>query len=271
MANNQPLAIRVAIMGAGGRMGRMLVQAVANNPNAVLVGAFVRNGSSLMASDAGEMADIGRLGVQTSILDLTTYQADVLIDFSLPSALPSVLDECQKTKTALVLGVTGLSHNDEHMLKKASQTLPIVYAGNYSVGVNLSLNLIATTAKTLPNADVEIIECHHKHKQDAPSGTALMLAKTIARVRGQLLDDVLVTSRNDTAKRQQGEIGIHAVRGGEVVGEHTVRFFADGEILELTHKADHRQIFANGAVQAGLWLQNKACGLYDMQDVLELK
>lgn len=269
MTTNHPL--RVAIMGASGRMGCMLIQAVANNPNAVLVGAFVRDNSSLMATDAGEMAGIGQLGVQTSVLDLATHQADVLIDFSLPSALPAVISECQKTNTSLVLGVTGLSHNDEHMLKKASNTLPIVYAGNYAVGVNLSLNLIAITAKTLPNADVEIIECHHKHKQDAPSGTALMLAKTIASARGQSLDDVLTTGRNGTAKRQQGEIGIHAVRGGEVIGEHTVRFFADGEIIKLTHKADHRQIFANGAVQAGFWLQTKVRGLYDMQDVLGLK
>lgn len=266
---NSP-AIGIAIMGASGRMGRMLVQAVATAPNTVLAGAFVRDGSPFIGMDAGEMAGIERQNVPLSVLNLSTCQADVLIDFSLPSALPSVLDECQKNNTALVLGVTGLGCDDELMIKKASKVIPIVYAGNYSLGVNLALNLLATTAKTLGfDADVELIESHHKHKLDAPSGTALMMANAVAKARGQT-DSSFVYGRQGVSKRQDGDIGIHTVRGGEIVGEHTVQFIMNGELIQITHKAASRMTFATGAVQASIWLSAQKTGLYDMQDVLGL-
>lgn len=269
MANNKP--VRVAIMGASGRMGRMLVQAVADAQSVTLAGAFVREGSPFIGMDAGQMAGMGRIGVEISTLDLTAHQADVLIDFSLPQALPAVLEACKKTNTALVLGVTGFSDDDELSIKQASQTLPIVYAGNYSTGVNLSLNLLATTAKTLGLcADVEIIESHHKYKKDAPSGTALMMANAVAAARGQS-SDCFVFGREGIDTRQEGDIGIHAVRGGEIVGEHTVQFIMNGEIVEITHKAFSRHVFATGAVKAGVWLSTQNAGLYDMGDVLGLK
>lgn len=170
------------------------------------------------------------------------------------------------------MGVTGLSEAQEAKLKEASQFIPIVYAGNFSTGVNLSLNLLATTAKVLGmDADVEIIEHHHKHKIDAPSGTALMMAKSVADARNQSLKTALVHGRQGASKRTAGEIGMHAIRGGEIVGEHTVEFIMNGEIIEITHKAMSRMTFAAGAVRAAVWASSQPAGLYDMQDVLGLK
>lgn len=264
------MALNIAIMGASGRMGRMLVQSTLDNPKADLAGAFVRSISSLIGVDAGEFVGASKCGVTLSTLDLTGV--DVLIDFSLPDALDDVLGACIDNKVALVMGVTGLDETQEAKLHEASKHIPIVYAGNYSTGVNLSLNLLATTAKVLGmDADVEIIEHHHKHKLDAPSGTALMMANAVANARGQTLKTSAVYGRQGQAKRTDGEIGIHAVRGGEIVGEHTVEFIMNGEIIKITHKAQSRMTFANGAVRAGLWLHDQPAGLYDMQDVLRLK
>ncbi|MDO5050812.1 MAG: 4-hydroxy-tetrahydrodipicolinate reductase [Moraxella equi] len=264
------MALNIAIMGASGRMGRMLIQSTLDNPKANLAGAFVRSISSLIGVDAGEFVGVGKCGVTLSTLDLSGV--DVLIDFSLPDALDEVLEACITNKVALVMGVTGLDETQEAKLHEASKHIPIVYAGNYSTGVNLSLNLLATTAKVLGmDADVEIIEHHHKHKLDAPSGTALMMANAVANARGQTLKTSAVYGRQGQAKRTDGEIGIHAVRGGEIVGEHTVEFIMNGEIIEITHKAQSRMTFANGAVRAGLWLHEQPAQLYDMQDVLGLK
>lgn len=269
MANKKP--IRIAVMGASGRMGRRVIQAVADSQSATLIGAFVREGSPFIGMDAGQMAGIGQIGVTVSTLDLHDHKTDVLIDFSLPKALPAVLEMCRKTNTALVLGVTGFGDDDELSIKQASHTLPVVYAGNYSTGVNLSLDLLATTAKTLGLcADVEIVEHHHKHKKDSPSGTALMMANAVATARGQDRD-CFVYGREGKDTRQEGDIGIHAVRGGEIVGEHTVQFIMNDEIVEITHKASSRNVFATGAVRASIWLSTQNAGLYDMGDVLGLK
>lgn len=262
--------LNIAIMGASGRMGRMLVQSTIENPKTNLAGAFVHSVSSLIGADAGEFVGVGKCGVVLSTLDLTGV--DVLIDFSLPDALDEVLQACINHKVPLIMGVTGLNEAQEAKLHEASKLIPIVYAGNYSTGVNLSLNLLATTAKVLGlDADVEIIEHHHKHKLDAPSGTALMMANAVATARGQTLKTSAIYGRHGQAKRSEGEIGIHAVRGGEIVGEHTVEFIMNGEIIEITHKAQSRMTFANGAVRAGIWLAKQPAGLYDMQDVLGLK
>ena len=260
----------IAIMGASGRMGRMLVQSTLDNPTANLVGAFVRPISGLIGGDAGEVVGVDKCGVTFSTPDLAGV--DVLIDFSLPDTLDEVLKACVANKIALVMGVTGLDETQQSKLHDASKHIPIVYAGNYATGVNLSLNLLATTAKVLgADADVEIIERHHKHKLDAPSGTALMMANAVADARGQTLKTSAIYGRQGQAKRTDGEIGIHAVRGGEIVGEHTVEFITNGEIIQITHKAQSRMIFADGAVRAGLWLHEQPTGMYDMQDVLGLK
>lgn len=264
----------VGIMGASGRMGRMLLQAVLDNPATTLKAGFVPSFSSLVGVDAGEFIGAPKTGVSLSVFKgaESLAELDVLIDFSLPDAVSETVSACVSAGVPLIMGVTGLSNEQEQTLNTASQTLPIVYAGNYSTGVNLSLNLLATTAKVLGlDADVEIIEHHHKHKLDAPSGTALMMANAVATARGQTLKTSAVYGREGQAKRNTGEIGIHAVRGGEIVGEHTVEFIMNGEIIEITHKAQSRMTFANGAVRAGIWLTDKSAGLYDMQDVLGLK
>lgn len=266
--------LTIGIMGASGRMGRMLIESVLANPNTTLGGAYVRSISNLIGVDAGEFIGTARTGIALSTLDATSTgsSAGAIIDFSLPQALDEVLSHCISHQIPLVMGVTGLSPEQEAKLQVAAAHIAIVYAGNYSTGVNLSLNLLATAARVLgADADVEIIEHHHKHKLDAPSGTALMMARSIADARGQALNNVLVHGRQGSSKRQAGNIGIHAVRGGEIVGEHTVEFIMDGEIIQLTHKAQSRRTFADGAVRAALWAKDQPAGLYDMQDVLGLK
>ena len=262
--------LKIGIMGASGRMGRMLIESTMNHPNTELGGAYVRSTSSLIGVDAGEFIGGKKSGVVLSTLDGS--QVDVMIDFSLPEAFDEALNQCVTHKIPLVMGVTGLSDDQEAKLQDAAKHIAIVYAGNYSTGVNLSLNLLATTARVLGlDADVEIIEHHHKHKIDAPSGTALMMAQAIAEARGQNITNAAIYGRKGSAKRQRGDIGIHALRGGEIVGEHTVEFIMDGEIIQITHKAQNRATFATGALRAALWVAQQPAGLYDMQDVLELK
>lgn len=264
------MTLKIGIMGASGRMGRMLIEAVMNEPKAALGGAFVRSISSLIGADAGEFIGSKKIGVPLSTLAVQDLGA--LIDFSLPEAFDAVVDDCVANGVPLVMGTTGLNDAQLDKLKQASEKIAIVYAGNYSTGVNLSLNLLATTARVLGlDADVEVIEHHHKHKIDAPSGTALMMANAVASARKQSLKDALVYGREGSSKRQSGEIGMHAIRGGEIVGEHTVEFIMDGEIIEITHKAQSRATFATGAVRAALWVAAQPAGLYDMQDVLGLK
>lgn len=268
------LMINVGIIGAGGRMGRMLIQAVANNPQTQLAGAIERAGSTLIGIDAGELVGIERL--QVAIVDDLTKvidNLDVLIDFSLPNSTIDNVKHCAEKKVAMVIGTTGLSDTQNALVQQASQQIPIVYAGNYSTGVNLTLKLLQMASKAFADtADVEVIEAHHKHKIDAPSGTAYMMAEAVAQARGQDLKQVAVYGREgQTGERQAGTIGIHAIRGGEIVGDHTVMFIADGEIVEITHKARDRMTFASGAVRACVWATQQLPALYDMQDVLGLK
>lgn len=266
-------AIKVGVIGAGGRMGRMLIEAVQNNPKTTLNAAIERQGSSLVGADAGEVAAIGRLEVQiVDELEAVINDIDVLIDFSLPDATEKNMQVCAERNVAMVIGTTGFNEAQEQVLAKASEKIAIVYAGNYSTGVNLSLKLLGMAAKAFGNdADVEIIEAHHKHKIDAPSGTAYMMAEAVAEARGQNLKDVAIYGREgQTGERESGTIGIHAVRGGEIVGDHTVMFIADGEVVEITHRARERMTFAAGAVRAATWVTEQAVGQYDMQDVLGL-
>ncbi len=266
-------SINVGVIGAGGRMGRMLIEAVQNNPQTTLKAAIERQGSSLVGADAGEVAAIGHLNVQI-VDDLATVinDIDVLIDFSLPDATEKNMQVCAEHNVSMVIGTTGFNEQQEQVLAKASEKITIVYAGNYSTGVNLSLKLLGMAAKAFGNdADVEIIEAHHKHKIDAPSGTAYMMAEAVAEARGQNLKDVAIYGREgQTGERESGTIGIHAVRGGEIVGDHTVMFIADGEVVEITHRARARMTFAAGAVRAATWVVEQEVGQYNMQDVLGL-
>jgi len=270
-ANNK--SINVGVIGAGGRMGRMLIEAVQNNPQTTLKAAIERQGSSLVGADAGEVAAIGHLNVQiVDDLAAVINDIDVLIDFSLPDATEKNMQVCAEHSVAMVIGTTGFNEQQEQVLAKASEKITIVYAGNYSTGVNLSLKLLGMAAKAFGNdADVEIIEAHHKHKIDAPSGTAYMMAEAVAEARGQNLKDVAIYGREgQTGERESGTIGIHAVRGGEIVGDHTVMFIADGEVVEITHRARARMTFAAGAVRAATWVVEQEVGQYNMQDVLGL-
>lgn len=266
-------AIKVGVIGAGGRMGRMLIEAVNDNPQTTLNAAIERQGSSLVGADAGEVAAIGCLNVQiVDDLQAVVDDIDVLIDFSLPDATEKNMQVCAEHNVAMVIGTTGFNEQQEQVLAKASEKIAIVYAGNYSTGVNLSLKLLEMAAKAFgTEADVEVIEAHHKHKIDAPSGTAYMMAEAVADARGQNLKDVAVYGREgQTGEREAGTIGIHAIRGGEIIGDHTVMFIADGEVVEITHRARARMTFAAGAVRAATWVIQQPTGQYNMQDVLGL-
>ena len=266
-------SINVGVIGAGGRMGRMLIEAVQENLQTTLNAAIERQGSSLVGTDAGEVAAIGRLDVQiVDDLKAVINDIDVLIDFSLPDATEQNMQICAANKVAMVIGTTGFNEQQEQVLAEASKQIAIVYAGNYSTGVNLSLKLLGMAAKAFgSDADVEVIEAHHKHKIDAPSGTAYMMAEAVAEARGQNLKDVAVYGREgQTGERKAGSIGIHAIRGGEIIGDHTVMFIADGEVVEITHRARARMTFAAGAVRAATWVIKQEVGQYNMQDVLGL-
>lgn len=265
--------INVGVIGAGGRMGRMLIEAVNDNPQTALKAAIERQGSSLVGADAGEVAAIGHLNVHiVDDLKAVVDNIDVLIDFSLPDATEQNMQLCAEHNVAMVIGTTGFNEQQEQVLSKASEKIAIVYAGNYSTGVNLSLKLLEMAAKAFgTDADVEVIEAHHKHKIDAPSGTAYMMAEAVAEARGQNLKEVAVYGREgQTGEREAGTIGIHAIRGGEIIGDHTVMFIADGEVVEITHRARARMTFAAGAVRAATWVIEQKVGQYNMQDVLGL-
>ncbi|WP_093426225.1 MULTISPECIES: 4-hydroxy-tetrahydrodipicolinate reductase [unclassified Pseudomonas] len=266
---------RIAVMGAAGRMGRILMEAVQQRaPLTGLTAAIVRPGSTLVGVDAGELASLGRIGVPLSgNLDAVADEFDVLIDFTLPHVMLENLAFCRKAGKAMVIGTTGLDSAQKQLLVEAGKDIPIVFAANFSIGVNLSLKLLDMAARVLgEEADIEIIEAHHRHKIDAPSGTALRMGEVIASALDRDLDKVAVYGREGhTGVRERETIGFATVRGGDVVGDHTVLFACEGERLEITHKASSRMTFAKGAVRAALWLDGREPGLYDMQDVLELR
>jgi 4-hydroxy-tetrahydrodipicolinate reductase len=261
-------------MGAAGRMGKILVEAVQQRaPLTGLTAAVVRPGSTLIGVDAGELASLGRIGVPLSgHIEAVAEEFDVLIDFTLPEVMLKNLAFCRKAGKAMVIGTTGLDAAQKQLLADAGKDIPIVFAANFSVGVNLSLKLLEMTARVLGDeADIEIIEAHHRHKIDAPSGTALRMGEVIADALDRDLQKVAVYGREGhTGARERETIGFATVRGGDVVGDHTVLFACEGERLEITHKASSRMTFAKGAVRAALWLDGREPGLYDMQDVLDL-
>ncbi|HEX8590498.1 MULTISPECIES: 4-hydroxy-tetrahydrodipicolinate reductase [Pseudomonas] len=265
---------RIAVMGAAGRMGKTLIEAVQATAGAGLTAAVDRPDSSLVGADAGELAALGRIGVPLSgDLAKVADEFDVLIDFTHPSVTLKNLAFCRKAGKAMIIGTTGFSVEEKQRLAEAGKDIPIVFAANFSVGVNLCLKLLDTAARVLgDDVDIEIMEAHHRHKVDAPSGTAIRMGEVVAQALGRDLNEVAVYGREgQTGARDRKTIGFATVRAGDVVGDHTVLFAADGERVEITHKASSRMTFAKGAVRAALWLDGKAPGLYDMQDVLDLR
>ncbi|MFT2091010.1 4-hydroxy-tetrahydrodipicolinate reductase [Paraglaciecola sp. 2405UD69-4] len=264
----------IAIFGANGRMGRVLIDAVNQTPGVQLSAAGVRASSSFVGVDVGELAGIGKVGLEvTSDLSGFLSQTDIFIDFTLPLALADNLAFCVANKKPVVIGTTGLSEQQKQLLVEASKAIPVVFAANFSVGVNLMLNLVRQAASVMAEtADIEILEAHHRFKKDAPSGTAVAIGEAIADEIGRDLSSCAVYGREgDTGERDHNTIGFATVRAGDVVGEHTALFADIGERLEITHKASSRLTFAKGAVKAATWLVDKPAGLYDMQDVLGFK
>ncbi|MFN4281876.1 MAG: 4-hydroxy-tetrahydrodipicolinate reductase [Alphaproteobacteria bacterium] len=264
--------MKIGIVGAAGRMGAMLVQQVRAQPTECrLIGATERAGSAALGKDAGQLAGGEPLGVKITDDAVALFAAaDAVIDFTAPAATVAHAALAAQGKTIHVIGTTGLEAAHDAEIAKAARHTAIVRAANFSVGVNLLAGLTKRVAGLLGDEfDIEIVEMHHRHKVDAPSGTALMLGEAAAAGRQVKLADVAQRGRDGiTGARKAGDIGFASLRGGDVVGDHTVVFAADGERVELTHKASARQIFARGAVRAAVWGRGKAPGLYSMQDVL---
>ena len=265
--------VRVGVNGAGGRMGKTLIQACIEHPDTQLCAAFEIASSSAIGQDAGVNAGIESQGVTiNSELANHTSEFDVLIDFTIPECTMQSLETCLNSSKSMGIGTTGLDESQKQKLKEAGNKISIVFAPNMSVGVNLCLELLQTAAKTLGDEyDVEIIEAHHKHKVDAPSGTALRMGEVVAESLGRNLKDCAVYGREGhTGERDKKTIGFETIRAGDIVGDHTVIFAGTGERVEITHKASSRMTFAQGAMRAASWLSSKSSGLYDMQDVLGL-
>ena len=265
--------MRLVIAGAGGRMGRTLIKAIAGDKNFTLVGALEDARSPLIGWDAGTLAGTPENGVKlTGDAAAALDKADGIIDFTAPAATVALASLAAKSGKVHIIGTTGLSAADEARIKEAAKSAVIVKSGNMSLGVNLLAALTRRVAKTLDKAfDIEILEMHHNQKVDAPSGTALMLGRAAAEGRGIDLDRNSVRSRDgNTGVRHPGDIGFANLRGGSVVGEHTVIFAGPAERIELVHKAEDRMIFARGALHAALWARSQKPGLYSMADVLGL-
>lgn len=266
--------VRIAITGAAGRMGKTLIEAVHAAQHAVLGAAIERADSSLLGADAGELAGIGRNGITVvGSLDTVLDQFDVLIDFTAPTATLTNIASCAAHGKKMVIGTTGFNAEQKTQLLALAEKTGAVMAANYSVGVNLCFKLLDTAARVLgDDVDIEVYEAHHRHKVDAPSGTALRMGEVVAQALGRDLDKVAVYGREgQTGARDRNTIGFATVRAGDIVGDHTVMFAADGERVEITHKASSRMSFARGAVRAAQWLPAQPIGLYDMQDVLGLR
>jgi 4-hydroxy-tetrahydrodipicolinate reductase len=265
--------IRIAVVGASGRMGLCLIRAAVLAEKTALVVAISRPGSDAIGRDAGELAGIRALDVKV-VDDLVSVidQFDVLIDFTRPDASMAFIESCRQAGKKIVIGTTGYSDAQKAVIAEASKDVAIVLAPNMSVGVNLALKLLEMTAKVMGDyTDIEIIEAHHRHKVDAPSGTALRMGEVIADALGRDLKNCAIYGREgNTGERDRKTIGFSTIRAGDIVGEHTVMFADEGERVEITHKATSRMTFANGAVRAAIWLMDKPNGLYDMQDVLGL-
>lgn len=266
-------AYRIGITGCLGRMGAMLARAVAEGPDCELAGGTVRPGHPQAGEDLGQVLGLGPLDAPITDDALTLFaESDAVIDFTTPDLAVKHAELAAQSKVILVLGTTGLDEEARDMIRRTAVHTPVVEAPNMSLGVNLLLTLVSQVAAALdPDFDIEIVEMHHRHKVDAPSGTALALGRAAAEGRGVSLDEVAGRGRDGvTGARKEGDIGFAVLRGGDVAGEHTVVFAGAGERIELTHKATDRAVFARGAVRAALWARGQDPGHYSMKDVLGL-
>jgi 4-hydroxy-tetrahydrodipicolinate reductase len=265
--------MRLIVVGAAGRMGRTLIRVISETPGAVLAGAIERAGAAEIGRDAGELAGVGTSGVAVTTDALPLFaKADGVLDFTTPAATLAFAELAAQARIVHVIGTTGISADDEAKITAAARHAVIVKSGNMSLGVNLLAALVRQAARALdPTFDIEVLEMHHRSKVDAPSGTALMLGRAAAEGRGIALEEHSVRSRDGhTGARKSGDIGFATLRGGLVIGEHSVVFAGDGETITLSHSASDRALFARGAVKAALWGRDKKPGLYAMADVLGL-
>lgn len=266
--------VRVGVCGAAGRMGKTILEVCHDNKDVEVAAAIEYSGSPMLGLDAGEVAGIGKLGVNiTDDISNIADQIDVIIDFTLATSVSANIQKCVSANCKMVIGTTGLTPDDHELIKTASDKIAIVFAPNMSIGVNLCFKLLEMAAQVIgDDTDIEIIEAHHRNKKDAPSGTAIRMGEVIANTLGRDLKDCAVYGREGiTGVRDKKTIGFETIRAGDIVGDHTVMFAADGERVEITHKASSRKTFASGAVRAAKWLSEKDKGLFDMQDVLNLK
>ncbi|MCC6067776.1 4-hydroxy-tetrahydrodipicolinate reductase [Ferrovum sp. PN-J185] len=267
------MSIRIAIAGSTGRMGRTLIDEVLSDNELTLSAALERRGHSLLGRDPGDWVGVAT-NVQIACLSPDELaNTEVLVDFTRPEATLAHLQVCRELGVAMVIGTTGFSAAERELIYQSAQTIPILMAPNMSVGVNVTLSLLDLAARMLKEGfDVEITEAHHRHKVDAPSGTALRLGEVIAQARGVKLSEVALYGREGImGERDPNTIGFATIRGGDVVGDHTVSFFGDGERVEITHKASGRDTFAKGALRAAKFLHTQSAGFFDMEDVLGLK
>jgi 4-hydroxy-tetrahydrodipicolinate reductase len=265
--------LAIGVTGVAGTMGTMIVRQVIETPNVRLSGGSVRPGSAHQGIDIGEVCRLGTLGVKTVDKAAELFAAaDVVIDFSLPEAVGDHASAAIDTHTPWIVGTTGLDSAGEAAMNKAAAAVPVVFAPNMSLGVNLLFVLVEQVARALDeDFDIEVFEIHHNRKIDAPSGTALGLGRAAARGRGVDFEKASVLSRQgQTGARRRGDIGFAALRGGDIVGEHSVIFAGAGERVEISHKAAGRHIYASGAIRAAQWAHGRPPGLYDMTDVLGL-
>ena len=265
--------IKIAITGAAGRMGKTLIEACHETEGLQLSAATEYPQSSLIGADAGELAGIGSNGVMIAgSLDDADQDFDILIDFTRPEPCLAHLDWCVQHQKKMIIGTTGFTEEEKQKIQQAAESTAVVFAPNMSVGVNLTLKLLDMAARVLGDeVDIEVIEAHHRHKVDAPSGTALRMGEVVAEALGRDLNECAVYGREgNTGERDRNTIGFETIRAGDIVGDHTVMFAGIGERVEITHKASSRMTFAKGAMRAASWLSGKDSGLYDMQDVLDL-
>jgi len=262
----------IAIAGAAGRMGRTLIAACEKTEGLSLTNAFERPGSTNVGSDAGDLAGIGRLGVAVRA-SLENGDYDVLVDFTRPDVTLDNLAHCVSHNKRIVIGTTGFDETGKQKIAEAATEIPIVFAPHMSIGVNVCLGLLEMAARVIgEDTDIEVIEAHHRHKVDAPSGTALRMGEVVANALGRKLSDCAIYGREGiTGERDPKTIGFSTIRAGDIIGDHTVMFASEGERVEITHKATSRMTFAMGAMRAARWLSDRDAGLYDMQDVLGLR
>lgn len=265
-------SLGLVVCGVGGRMGGTIVRLIQDTPGVVLAGATDRAGSARLGQDGGDVAGAGQLGVAVSDrVDAPAGEGRVIVDFTTPEASVAHMKAAAKTGIPIVIGTTGFQARQLRQIRTLAAKTPTVLAPNMSLGVNLLLGLVGHVARSLGDAyDVEIVEAHHRFKKDAPSGTALALARSAAEALGRKLERVGVPGRSGVSERKTTDIGLLSVRAGDIAGEHTVLFGGIGERIELVHRAHSREAFARGAIRAAQWVADKQAGLYSMQDVLGL-